>query len=53
MAILERLIQNYVLLLGNGHEINIDTYSNPAKPKTTSHIMIRNIDILDHEENQL
>lgn len=53
MAILERLIHNYVLLPGNAHAINIDTHSKPAKPKTTSHIMIGNIDILDHEENQL
>ena len=47
------LIQNCVLLPDIAHGINMGTHGNPSKPETTSHVTIRNIDILDHEENQL
>lgn len=47
------LIQNCVLLPDVAHAINMGTHGNPAKPETTSNVAIRNIDILDHEENQL
>jgi hypothetical protein len=47
------LIQNCVLLPDVAHAINMGTHGNPAKPETTSNVTIRNIDILDHEENQL
>lgn len=29
------------------------THGNPAKPETTSNVIIRYIDILDHEKNQM
>ncbi|GLI80904.1 hypothetical protein PoHVEF18_009270 [Penicillium ochrochloron] len=47
------LIQNCVLLPDVAHAINMGTHGNPANPETTSNVTIRNIDILDHEENQL
>jgi hypothetical protein len=47
------LIQNCVLLPDVAHAINMGTHGNPAKPETTSNVTIKNIDILDHEENQL
>jgi hypothetical protein len=47
------LIQNCVLLPDVAHAINMGTHGNPEKPETTSNVAIRNIDILDHEENQL
>jgi hypothetical protein len=47
------LIQNCVLLPDVAHAINMGTHGNPANPETTSQVTIRNIDILDHEENQL
>ncbi|KAL6234655.1 hypothetical protein BDW75DRAFT_251348 [Aspergillus navahoensis] len=47
------LIQNCVLLPDVAHAINMGTHGNPAKPETTANVTIRNIDILDHEENQL
>ncbi|KAJ5802533.1 Polygalacturonase [Penicillium pulvis] len=47
------LIQNCVLLPDIAHAINMGTHGNPAKPETTSNVTIRNIDILDHEENQM
>jgi hypothetical protein len=47
------LIRNCVLLPDVAHAINMGTHGNPAKPETTSNVTIRNIDILDHEENQL
>ncbi|KAF6799468.1 glycoside hydrolase family protein [Colletotrichum sojae] len=46
-------IRNCVLLPDIAHAINMGTHGNPAKPDTTSNIRISNIDILDHEENQL
>ncbi|KAF9872306.1 glycoside hydrolase family protein [Colletotrichum karsti] len=46
-------IRNCVLLPDIAHAINMGTHGNPAKPETTSNIRISNIDILDHEENQL
>lgn len=47
------LIQNCVLLPDIAHAINMGTHGNPKKPETTSNVVIRNVDILDHEENQL
>ncbi|KAJ5708150.1 hypothetical protein N7488_007951 [Penicillium malachiteum] len=47
------LIQNCVLLPDIAHAINMGTHGNPVVPETTSNVVIRNIDILDHEENQL
>ncbi|KAF4839803.1 Polygalacturonase [Colletotrichum siamense] len=46
-------IRNCVLLPEIAHAINMGTHGNPARPETTSNIRISNIDILDHEENQL
>ncbi|KAL2838259.1 pectin lyase-like protein [Aspergillus pseudoustus] len=46
-------IQNCVLLPDIAHAINMGTHGNPATPETTSGVVIRNIDILDHEENQV
>ncbi|CAG8930074.1 unnamed protein product [Penicillium salamii] len=46
-------IQNCVLLPDIAHAINMGTHGNPESPETTSDITIRNIDILDHEENQM
>ncbi|KAK1621918.1 glycoside hydrolase family 28 protein [Colletotrichum phormii] len=46
-------IRNCVLLPDIAHAINMGTHGNPTKPETTSHVHISNIDILDHEENQL
>lgn len=46
-------IRDCVLLPDIAHAINMGTHGNPAKPETTSNIRISNIDILDHEENQL
>ncbi|KAL2875886.1 hypothetical protein SGCOL_008882 [Colletotrichum sp. CLE4] len=46
-------IRNCVLLPDIAHAINMGTHGNPAKPETTSNVHISNIDILDHEENQL
>ncbi|KAK1543911.1 hypothetical protein CPAR01_04544 [Colletotrichum paranaense] len=46
-------IRNCVLLPDIAHAINMGTHGNPAKPETTSNIRISNIDILDHEENQV
>ncbi|KAJ5527682.1 Polygalacturonase [Penicillium frequentans] len=47
------LIQDCVLLPDIAHAINMGTHGNPATPETTSNVTIRNIDILDHEENQM
>ncbi|KAH8431841.1 putative endo-polygalacturonase [Aspergillus melleus] len=47
------LIQNCVLLPDLAHAINMGTHGNPSRPETTSNVTIRNVDILDHEENQL
>ncbi|KAL1870958.1 hypothetical protein Plec18167_007265 [Paecilomyces lecythidis] len=47
------LIQNCVLLPDIAHGINMGTHGNPSKPETTSGVTIRNIDILDQDENQL
>lgn len=47
------IIQNCVLLPDVAHAINMGTHGNPAKPESTSNVIIKNIDILDHEENQL
>lgn len=47
------LIQNCVLLPDVAHAINMGTHGNPQKPETTSNVTIKNIDILDHEENQM
>jgi hypothetical protein len=49
----EILIQNCVLLPDIAHAINMGTHGNPAKPETTSNVIIRNIDILDHDETQI
>jgi hypothetical protein len=46
-------IRNCVLLPDIAHPINMGTHGNPAKPETTRNVRISNIDILDHEENQL
>jgi len=46
------VIHNCVLLPDIAHAINMGTHGNPAKPETTSNVTIRNIDILDHGENQ-
>jgi hypothetical protein len=46
-------IQNCVLLPDIAHAIMIGTHGNCANPETTSNVTIRNIDILDQEENQL
>ncbi|ETS82857.1 hypothetical protein PFICI_04733 [Pestalotiopsis fici W106-1] len=46
-------IRNCVLLPDIAHPINMGTHGNPAKPETTRNVTISNIDILDHEENQL
>ncbi|KAF6827718.1 glycoside hydrolase family protein [Colletotrichum plurivorum] len=46
-------IRNCVLLPDIAHAINMGTHGNPANPETTGNIRISNIDILDHEENQL
>ncbi|KAJ5679909.1 hypothetical protein N7462_008153 [Penicillium macrosclerotiorum] len=46
-------IQNCVLLPDIAHAINMGTHGNPDNPETTSNIKVRNIDILDHEENQI
>ena len=47
------LIQDCVLLPDIAHAINMGTHGNPASPETTSNVIIRNIDILDHDENQM
>jgi hypothetical protein len=46
-------IQNCVLLPDIAHAINVGTHGNSEKPETTNDVTIRNIDILDHEENQM
>lgn len=46
-------IRNCVLLPDIAHAINMGTHGNPEKPETTSNVHISNIDILDHNENQL
>jgi hypothetical protein len=46
-------IRNCVLLADIAHPINMGTHGNPDKPETTSNVHISNIDILDHNENQL
>ncbi|KAL4893575.1 pectin lyase fold/virulence factor [Aspergillus ambiguus] len=46
-------IQNCVLLPDIAHGINMGTHGNPDRPETTSNVVIRNIDILDQEENQV
>ncbi|VUC28783.1 unnamed protein product [Clonostachys rosea] len=47
------IIRNCVLLPDIAHAINMGTHGNPAKSETTSNIRISNIDILDHDENQV
>jgi hypothetical protein len=47
------LIQNCVLLPDVAHAINMGTHGSPEKPENTSNVTIQNIDILDHEENQV
>ncbi|PLB45179.1 pectin lyase-like protein [Aspergillus steynii IBT 23096] len=47
------LIQHCVLLPDIAHAINMGTHGDPSKPETTRNVTIRDIDILDHEENQL
>ncbi|CAG8909752.1 unnamed protein product [Penicillium egyptiacum] len=46
-------IQNCVLLPDIAHAIMMGTHGNFENPETTSNVTIRNIDILDQEENQL
>lgn len=46
-------IRDCVLLPDIAHPIQIGTHGCPEKPETMSGIRISNIDILDHEENQL
>lgn len=46
-------IRNCVLLPDIAHPINIGTHGNPENPETIRDVTISNIDILDHEENQL
>ncbi|KAJ5415265.1 hypothetical protein N7465_003960 [Penicillium sp. CMV-2018d] len=46
-------IQNCVLLPDIAHAIMMGTHGNCANPETISNVTIRNIDILDQEENQL
>lgn len=47
------VIRDCVLLPDVAHAINMGTHGNPTQPETTSNVKIRNIDILDHDENQL
>jgi hypothetical protein len=47
------IIRDCVLLPDIAHPINMGTHGNPARPETTRNVLISNIDILDHEENQL
>jgi hypothetical protein len=46
-------IRDCVLLPDMAHAINVGTHGNPPKPETTSNVRVSNIDILDHEENQV
>ncbi|KAJ5202363.1 hypothetical protein N7449_004442 [Penicillium cf. viridicatum] len=46
-------IQNCVLLPDIAHAIMMGTHGNCANPETISNVTIRNIDILDQEENQM
>ncbi|KAI0102960.1 pectin lyase fold/virulence factor, partial [Nemania sp. FL0031] len=46
-------IRNCVLLPDIAHAINMGTHGNPDKPETTTNVLVQNIDILDHDENQM
>ncbi|KAJ8127048.1 hypothetical protein O1611_g6589 [Lasiodiplodia mahajangana] len=46
-------IRNCVLLPDIAHAINMGTHGNPDKPETTTNVLVQNIDILDHDENQV
>lgn len=46
-------IRNCVLLPDIAHPILIGTHGNAAKPEDIRNIAISNVDILDHDENQL
>ncbi|KAJ8121981.1 hypothetical protein ONZ43_g1702 [Nemania bipapillata] len=46
-------IRNCVLLPDIAHAINMGTHGNPEKPETTTNVLVQNIDILDHNENQV
>lgn len=47
------VVRNCVLLPDIAHPIQIGTHGNPAEPETMADITMSNIDILDHEENQM
>lgn len=47
------IIRNCTLLPDVAHPILIGTHGNPAKPECIRNVHISNVDILDHEENQL
>ncbi|KAH7346011.1 glycoside hydrolase family 28 protein [Pyrenochaeta sp. MPI-SDFR-AT-0127] len=47
------VIRNCTLLPEIAHPIQMGTHGNPDKPETLSDILIENIDILDHCENQM
>ncbi|RAL08855.1 putative endo-polygalacturonase [Aspergillus homomorphus CBS 101889] len=46
-------IQDCVLLPDIAHAINMGTHGCPSRPETTRNVLVRNVDILDHEEHQL
>ncbi|KAL2107527.1 hypothetical protein VUR80DRAFT_5121 [Thermomyces stellatus] len=46
-------VRDCVLLPDIAHPLHMGTHGCPEKPETMSRIRISNIDILDHEENQL
>ncbi|KAI1123832.1 pectin lyase fold/virulence factor [Nemania abortiva] len=46
-------IRNCVLLPDIAHAINMGTHGNPDKPEMTTNVLVQNIDILDHDENQV
>lgn len=45
-------VRNCVLLPDIAHAVQISTHGSLAKPERFSNILISNIDVLDHEENQ-
>ncbi|KAG9792216.1 hypothetical protein KCU88_g739, partial [Aureobasidium melanogenum] len=46
-------VRNCVLLPDIAHPILVGTHGNPSDPEHIRHINISNVDILDHDENQL
>lgn len=47
------LIQGCVLLPDIAHAVNVGTHGNPENPETISNVVIRDVDVLDHDENQV